>query len=148
MNYKVPFVLILIILSSVGSVAAGEGTVYFGSGLDSYNIWFFGNHHTHVKDQEWYIYAILQDGNEKLLMHKYNCGDNYYFPKWNYVGEYKATKKLRIEYYFKTQNAFKNNWNTRSTSAEIDNPNGNRYAQTYVHFDDFDGTYDGVDCSI
>jgi len=145
MNYKVPFMLTLIILSSVGSVAAGEGTVYFGSGLDSY---YFCKLHTHVKDQEWYIYAILQEGNEKLLMHKYDCGDNYYWPKWIYVGEYKATKKLSIEYYFKTQNLFSNNWDTHSKSAEVDNPNGNRYAQTYVHFDGGFGKYDKVDCSI
>ncbi|MDR1820770.1 MAG: hypothetical protein LBR15_11060 [Methanobrevibacter sp.] len=47
MNYKIPFVLILIILSCVGSVVAGEGTVYFGSDLDCYNIWLAGSHHTH-----------------------------------------------------------------------------------------------------
>ncbi|GAA5818109.1 MAG: hypothetical protein CfClM3_0152 [Methanobrevibacter sp. CfCl-M3] len=150
MNFKAIFLIAILAFSSIGFVAAGEGTIWFKADADSYDIWLFGHHRTHVKDQEWDIYGVLEDGGEQLLMRKFRAGLDECYPDWYNIGEFKATKKLKFEYSFQTQNAFSNSWDYHNTSYEepTDGSGLVCWAETYVFFDEIFGRYKRVACEI
>ncbi|GAA5818371.1 MAG: hypothetical protein CfClM3_0407 [Methanobrevibacter sp. CfCl-M3] len=150
MNFKAIFLIAIIAFSSIGFVAAGEGTIWFKADADSYDIWLFGHHRTHVKDQEWDIYTVLEDGSEQLLMRKFRAGLDECYPDWYNIGEFKATAKLRFEYYFYTQNAFSNSWDYHNVSCEqiTDGSGLVDWCETYVYFNWLTGKFSKVICAI
>lgn len=138
------FIIGLFLFSSVGMSTAYSGDWTFNSDMKRY--WCFG--YSHVKDQTWNFYAILEDGKEQLLMKTSELEKDYIW-KQLYVGEFRATKALKIDYYFTTQNAASSSWTSRSASKTVDlTHDGRWHGFTCVYFDSWFGNYDSTKIQI